>query len=157
MRFRFFSTLVLIGTLVVAYSPSIFAGSGEGHGPKADKVKSGHAEAHDYALIDTEGLEKVIDNGEDVVILDARSAKYDDGQRIPGAKLLTAKASAEDVAAVVPGKDAKIIVYCSNIKCPASAYLAKHLKKLGYSNVTKYPDGIEGWSAAGLPTEKASN
>jgi rhodanese-related sulfurtransferase len=125
--------------------------------PKDATAEHGNAEVHEYKLIDTAGLKQVIDNADDVVILDARSGKYDDGRRIPGAKQLSDKSSPEEIAALLPDKDAKVIAYCTSTKCPASARLAKHLYNLGYSNVTKYPDGIEGWSAAGLPVEQTSN
>ena len=97
-----------------------------------------------------------IKTDKNVVILDARSGKYDDGRRIPGAKSLNAKSTPEEVAAVVGDKDAKIVTYCSGVKCPASSYLAKHLTKLGYKNVIEYPKGIAGWSEAGQKVEKAN-
>jgi rhodanese-related sulfurtransferase len=90
------------------------------------------------------------------IILDARSAKYDDGERIPGAKSLTSEASAAEVAALLPDKDAEIITYCSHPKCPASQRLADHLKKLGYTHIHEYPEGIAGWKAAGGRVEKAN-
>lgn len=107
--------------------------------------------AHSYSTIDTEGLKQLIASGEAVVIVDARSGKYDDGQRIPGAVSLAANASDETIAQVLPDKNAKIVTYCSNERCPASANLAKRLVKLGYTNVHKYPQGIAGWTAAGNP------
>mgnify|MGYP003572335081 CR=1 FL=1 len=100
--------------------------------------------------IDTKALKKAIESKEKLVILDARSAKFDDGRRIPGAKQLTSSASAEKVAAVAGSdKDAKIITYCSSLKCGASAKLAKKLRKAGYTNVIEYPRGIAGWAEAG--------
>jgi len=119
----------------------------------AEKVK---ASAHAVKTISTEKLAKVIKTDKNVVILDARSGKYDDGRRIPGAKSLNAKSTPEEVAAVVVDKDAKIVTYCSGVKCPASSYLAKHLTKLGYKNVIEYPKGIAGWSEAGQKVEKAN-
>lgn len=90
------------------------------------------------------------------VIVDARTAKYDDGKRIPGALSVPADATPEQIAAALPDKSAKIVVYCTSPKCPASAMLAKTLVKHGYTAVHKYPDGIEGWVAAGKPTTQAT-
>ena len=84
-----------------------------------------------------------------MILIDARSGKFDDGKRIPGAVSLTDQATAEEVAKVISAKDALIVTYCSNLQCPASLNLSLHLQKLGFSNVKKYPDGIEGWVKSG--------
>ena len=105
--------------------------------------------------ISTEALKKAIEAQEKLVILDARSGKWDDGRRIPGAKQLTAAADAETIKAVVGAdKEARIITYCSNLKCGASAKLAKRLQKEGYKNVIEYPNGIAGWAEAGNSVHK---
>lgn len=98
-------------------------------------------------------MKAYVDSGE-AILLDARSGKYDDGNRIPGAKSLNAKSSVEEVEALIPTKDAFVITYCSNLKCPASKALFDHLKKLGYTNVWEYPEGIDGWITAGGEVEK---
>ena len=103
--------------------------------------------------INTFQMKAHVDSG-DAILLDARAGKYDDGYRIPGAKSLNSKSTAEDVAAVIPSKDAAIVTYCSNLQCPASKALAEHLEKLGYTHVHEYPEGIAGWRAAGGPVEK---
>lgn len=105
------------------------------------------------ARIDTPTLAAMIKAGTPMTLLDARSGKYDDGRRIPGAKSLNAESSAEDVAKVVPDKGSLVVTYCTNLQCPASHKLAEHLKKLGYANVVEYPFGIEGWAAAGNAVE----
>ena len=83
------------------------------------------------------------------IILDARTGKFDDGKRIPGAKSLHAKSTLEEVQAVLPSKNALIFTYCVNEDCPASGLLAEHLNKLGYKYVIESPQGIEGWIKAG--------
>ncbi len=117
------------------------------------KARKGHraekGEKEEIATINTATLKALLDTIDDVVVLDARSDKYDDGKRLPGAVQLTADSSEEQVKEVVADKDALIVAYCSNRKCPASTHLAHHLKKHGYNNVVKYPAGIEAWIAAG--------
>ena len=104
--------------------------------------------------IDTVGLKHLIDSKVDVTILDARSGKYDDGRRIVGAKSLSYEATLKQAESVIPRRDSLIVTYCSNLKCPASAKLAKHLKELGYTNILEYSAGIEGWSNAGYEIEE---
>jgi rhodanese-related sulfurtransferase len=107
--------------------------------------------AHDYKVIDIKQVEKAV--GTEAVILDARGGKYLDNRRIPGAKALAAGSSAEDIAKALPDKDAAIITYCSNTKCPASKMLAHQLAELGYTNIQKYPGGIDAWEEAGKKVE----
>ena len=105
-------------------------------------------------IINTEALDALINAKADLIILDARSGKWDDGRRIPGAKSLNDKSSADEVKKVIPDKKSLVVTYCSNLKCPASAKLAKHLKKLGYTNILEYPQGIKGWADAGKKITK---
>lgn len=122
------------------------------HHKHGEKMHRHHAAE---ATINTDGLKALISAGTDVVVLDARSGKYDDGRRIPGAAALNDGSSAEEIAQVVSAKDQLIVTYCSNVKCPASSKLAKHLRQLGYENVVEYPQGIQGWSEAGNDVEQA--
>ena len=108
----------------------------------------------EFVMLGTDEMQEIVTNSS-AIILDARSGKYDDGQRIPGAQSLNDKSTATEIAAVVKNKDQKIVTYCANPKCPASARLAKHLAKLGYTNIVEYPLGIQGWVAAGKKTISA--
>lgn len=89
------------------------------------------------------------------VILDARSGKYDNGERLPGARQLSPSASKEIIETILPNKSAAIITYCGSTKCPASKQLAARLRSLGYTNVREYPEGLAGWKAAGGEIHKA--
>ena len=109
------------------------------------KAGGGHA----MNVISTGGLKAMLDSGVKVTVLDARTGKYDDGRRIPGAGSLAANATDKQAAEAIPSKDALVVTYCNNLKCPASKMLAEQLKKLGYKNVIEYPLGIEGWADAG--------
>ena len=161
----FVSGLVLSGALIAE------AGCGAcGHGEGAKRHKHGvgaKAEGcaggvcakwgagkmveakHETPTIGTEALEALLGSKVPVVVLDARTGKWDDGRRIPGAGNLHAGSSKEEIAEAIPSKDALVVTYCTNVKCQASPKLAKRLKSLGYSNVIEYPQGIDGWEAAG--------
>jgi rhodanese-related sulfurtransferase len=105
-----------------------------------------------FGHIDTEGLAILIASGASLVLLDARNAKWDDGKRIGVAQLLSSNATAQEVTRAIPSKQSLVIVYCTGPQCPASSDLGKHLQKLGYHNILKYTEGIEGWIKAGHPT-----
>jgi rhodanese-related sulfurtransferase len=105
--------------------------------------------------INTTVLENLLESNLPMVLLDARSGKYDDKTRIPGAQSLNDKSTKDEVAKVIKTKDTLVITYCANLKCPASKNLYIHLKKLGYKNVLEYPFGMECWLESGNDIEMA--
>ena len=107
------------------------------------------------ATVNTAGLKTLISTGVPLTILDARSGKFDDGKRLPGALSLNSESKPEEIAKLLPKKDGLVITYCANLKCPASHKLYTHLKSLGYTNLIEYPEGIEGWVEAGNPVNAA--
>jgi len=114
------------------------------------------AETRSFGCIDTKGLKALIDAKAPMVLLDTRAGKFDDGQRIDGAKQISPEASDAEIMAVAPSKDALVVAYCTNLKCPASKMLAEKMISLGYKNVVKYPGGIEEWLKAGNKAEKGA-
>jgi rhodanese-related sulfurtransferase len=107
------------------------------------------------AVVNTEALATMMRLKVPMTILDARSGKYDDGRRLPGAKALSPMAKDAEVTAALPDKTALIVTYCVDPKCPASHQLGEKLRALGYTNVLEDHEGIEGWVAAGKPVEQA--
>jgi rhodanese-related sulfurtransferase len=112
--------------------------------------------AMEAGVINTEALEALMRVKTPMTVLDARSAKYAAGNRLPGAKALAADATEAQMAAMLPEKQALVVTYCVNLKCPASHMLGERLRKLGYVNVLEYREGIEGWMAAGKTVEKVT-
>jgi len=108
------------------------------------------------AAITTEALASLLRAKTPLTVLDARTGKYDDGRRVPGAKALAPVAKDEEVAALLPDKTALIVTYCAGLKCPASHMLSEKLRGMGYVNVLEYHEGIEGWVAAGNAVEQAA-
>jgi rhodanese-related sulfurtransferase len=124
--------------------------------PVAASLSSTKAAAHDpeYGIIGTGGLKRLLDSGKAVTLVDARSGKWDDGTRIAHAQQLASDASEEAIGNALPDKNAMIVVYCTSIKCPASAKLAKRLVDLEYNNIIKYPAGIAAWEKGGNKIRK---
>lgn len=105
--------------------------------------------------INAHGIAVMQRAGVPMMIFDARSGKYDDGRRIPGARSLNAAATDVAIAGMIPRKNALIVTYCANVKCPASHHLAERLTGLGYTNILELPEGIQGWADAGYPVAQA--
>ena len=114
------------------------------------------AEAGIATDISTAGVKALLDSKVAVTILDARTGKYDDGKRIPGAGFLHAESTAEETAKAIKDKDALVVTYCANPHCRASAKLAARLRELGYKNVLEYRDGIAGWIEAGYKVDEVA-
>jgi rhodanese-related sulfurtransferase len=97
-------------------------------------------------------LKRMMDGGEQFILLDVRSRSDYDKEHIKGARSLPldeieSKASAR----LQPGDD--IIVYCDSFVCSASTSAAKILARLGFKKVRDYKGGQREWKQAGLPTE----
>lgn len=107
----------------------------------AAKAKAGKG----YKEIHTEELKKLIDSGQPFVLIDARK-KITVGT-LPGAKHLPYDAEEEVIKRVLSTADkgTMIVVYCTRAECPLSKYLAEKLVGDGYTNVYKYPEGLEEW------------
>jgi Rhodanese-related sulfurtransferase len=101
--------------------------------------------------IDALELKSWIDTNQFFVLLDARTAEYDDNQRIPGAIWMPFNSSEDLLKETIGSVDTPIVVYCSCLKCPASVWLAIRLIKMGYTNVYEFHEGIDGWVAQGFP------
>lgn len=83
-------------------------------------------------------------------IVDARGGGE---KKIKGAIFIAANADDKLIHAQLKDKNAMIIVYCGNIKCPASMTLAQHLIELGYTNVNHYAGGINEWTENNKPVD----
>jgi rhodanese-related sulfurtransferase len=103
-------------------------------------------------LISRDELRAAIDDGT-VTVVDALGESYYAQMHLPGALNLVEDDVASRAADLLPDRDAAIVVYCSNPACGNSQAVANRLADLGYSDVRKYREGIQGWAAAGLPVE----
>ena len=112
--------------------------------------------AKPMAEINTAALKALINSNVALTLVDARTGKFDDGRRIQNALNLGPDAKDEDIASALKSKDALIVSYCANLKCPASRMLAAKLITLGYTHVLEYPQGIEGWVGEGNPVTQVS-
>ena len=106
------------------------------------------------ALISRDALRAAIDAGT-VTVVDALGGDYYAKQHLPGAVALAPGDVDATAPAVLPDKNAAIVTYCTGPACPNSGQVATRLTALGYTNVRKYREGIEDWTAVGLPTESA--
>jgi rhodanese-related sulfurtransferase len=122
-----------------------------------------------YDVITTAELNELMKTGEDILIVD--TMPYEDSYKkahVPTAKQFlfpipdmvewdtkqTDGKTQEDYLQLLgPDKAKKIIVYCGFVKCTRSHNGALWAKKLGYTNVYRYPGGIFAWKGADFEVE----
>jgi rhodanese-related sulfurtransferase len=78
---------------------------------------------------------------------------YFKGELIPGSRRVPLDQVGREISRLKLAKDAAITVYCSDPDCPQSGAAAEKLVTLGYTNVQKYPGGLQEWKASGRGVE----
>ena len=96
-----------------------------------------------YEQITAEDAKKIMDSGEEHIILDTREQDEFDSGHIPGAILIPYTEIENKAEAMLPDKDKLILVYCRSGR--RSKIAAESLSKLGYTNVKEF-GGIIDWT-----------
>ena len=94
-----------------------------------------------YEIITAEEAKKIMDSGEDFVILDVREQDEFDAGHIPGAILIPYTEIENKAEEMLPDKDKQMLVYCRSGR--RSKIAAEALFKLGYSNIKEFGGIIE--------------
>ncbi len=89
------------------------------------------------------------------VLVEALPEKYYAAKHLPGALHLPHDQVDALAPAVLPHKNATIVVYCANRQCQNSHIAAHRLSVLGYTDVSVYAGGKQDWEEGGLPFESS--
>ncbi|MBT8339062.1 MAG: rhodanese-like domain-containing protein [Desulfatitalea sp.] len=125
-----------------------------------------------YDLVTTEVLKKWIDENKPMVIVDTMpfESSYK-AAHVPGAvpflfpipemtawdaEATGGKSQAEFASLLGPDKSKTVVIYCGFVKCTRSHNGAVWAKKMGYTDVYRFPGGIFAWKGAGFSTEAAN-
>ena len=95
-----------------------------------------------YEQITAENAKKIMDSGEEHIILDTREQDEFDEGHIPNAILIPYTKIENKAIELMPDKDKLILVYCRSGR--RSKIAAESLAKLGYTNVKEF-GGIIDW------------
>lgn len=87
------------------------------------------------------------------VLVEALPARYFDQGHLPGAVNINVGETKVKAPALLPTRDADIVVYCASATCTNSDQVAVQLNALGYSNVSVFKGGKAEWEAAGHALE----
>jgi rhodanese-related sulfurtransferase len=105
-------------------------------------------------LIDRDTLKRKLLSPGAPTLVEALPGKYWRDWHLPGAKHLPHDQARQLAAAVLPDRNAEIIVYCASATCQNSHIAARVLEQLGYGNVAVYAGGKQDWQEGGLPVER---
>jgi len=94
----------------------------------------------------------MVDTKENIIILDVRDREEFEPGYIPSAINVSRGMLEFKVNMVIPDKNAKVVVYCSDDRRGPLATRA--LNDLGYKNAVNIIGGLNAWKEAGYPTAK---
>jgi molybdopterin/thiamine biosynthesis adenylyltransferase/rhodanese-related sulfurtransferase len=92
-----------------------------------------------------------VDSGDVPLLLDVREPDEWQEGHLPGAFHIPRGNLESRIEALVPDKDREIVVYCAS--GARSAFAAKSMAELGYTNVSSMAGGFTDWKRNGFPFE----
>ena len=95
---------------------------------------------------------KRLSNGEKFHFVDVREDNEWESGRAKGAKHIGKGVIERDIEALIPNKEAEIVLYCGGGF--RSALAAEVLQRMGYSRVVSMDGGIRAWREKNYPEEK---
>ena len=95
-----------------------------------------------YEQITAEDAKKIMDSGEEHIVLDVREQDEYDAGHIPSAILLPYTEIENEAEKLLPDKDKLILVYCRSGR--RSKIAAEALARLGYTSIKEF-GGIIDW------------
>jgi len=101
--------------------------------------------------ISREKINQRIQKNLPITIIEALPKQYFDVEHIPGAINIPHDEITARANAMLPNKDAFIVVYCANTDCQNSSIATHTLKQLGYNNTFEYVEGKQHWQQGHLP------
>jgi len=92
----------------------------------------------------------------DVVVIDAQGDGNYEKAHIAGAINFGLDEVAEQASTAISEKDQRVVLYCTDKDCLGAEFVGTLLVQAGYSNVGRFPGGVDGWGKAGRAVETDS-
>ena len=84
-----------------------------------------------------------------VVVIDAQGDGGFETAHIEGALNFGLDDVATQAADHVDSKDQRVVVYCTDVECLGAEMVGTQLVEAGYTNVGRFPSGVDGWVRSG--------
>lgn len=104
-------------------------------------------------VITLDELRARLEGDDPVTLVEALPPMYYEAEHLPGAINIPHDEVDARAPALLPDRDAAIVVYCANLPCQNSGIATRELIAMGYGDVREYADGKQDWVDAGLPVE----
>lgn len=112
----------------------------------AEKTKDG------FTVVTSEQLKGLLDsNTAGLVLIDARSPQEYQEVHIKSALNIPLANLEKDATLLTAAKDARLVFYCNGVKCGKSGKSALIARKLGYTDISVYAEGMPVWEEKGYP------
>ncbi len=105
--------------------------------------------------VSVEELEAALEDP-NVVVIDAQGDDSYGTAHIAGTNHFDFNGVAEQAATTIASKDQRVLVYCTDKDCLGAEFVGTLLVEAGYSNVGRFPGGVEDWAASGRTVETGS-
>jgi len=92
----------------------------------------------------------------DMVVIDAQGDGNFEKAHIAGAINFDLDEVAKQASMATSDKDQRVVLYCTDQDCLGAEFVGTLLVEAGYSNVGRFPGGVDGWGKAGRPIETGS-
>ena len=102
--------------------------------------------------ITAEELEQALSDPS-VVVIDAQGEGGFETGHLEGAINFSLDDVVEQAAAAIASADQRVVLYCTDADCRGAEFVGTQLVTQGYTNVSRFPAGVDGWKADGRSVE----
>lgn len=104
------------------------------------------------SAIKVKSVKKLIDNGDDYILIDSRPAAAYAAGHLPTAISMPSCSMKEHLNLLPEKKTTLLIFYCQGVPCAMGTRASATAAQAGYKNIRVMNDGVDGWTAAGYRT-----
>lgn len=104
-------------------------------------------------MTDALDTQRLLDRLHAILLVDTLGAPYYDTGHLPRAINIPPHKVRELAPRLLMDRSAEIVVYGNDVDSSNARIVLEQLTRLGYTKLSLYVDGIEGWVTAGLPIE----
>lgn len=98
--------------------------------------------------VDADELQRALDDPH-VVVIDAQGDGGFERAHLPGAINFSLDNVPSQASHAVAETDQRVVIYCTDVACIGAEFVGAQLIEAGYTNVGRFPAGVDGWASSG--------